>query len=94
MNPLEALGDDDTHAEQKWPLCSPIAAGARTVLLPGNDNQRHLLRTIPFRSVKNSHEISNRVMPGKAPLPLRSHLVFDADIGKRAAHHHVMIAAP
>ena len=76
----------------------PLAAQSRDepvpYSLPPNIDQRHALLLVAHRRVVDRHLLAGRIVLGDAAFDARHHLVLDADVGERAAHHYFVIAAP
>ena len=93
MDALERLADDRADAEQVGALGRPVARGAGAVFLAGEDDQRNLLLLVAHGRVVDRHPLARGVVDGHAALDAGHHLVFQADIGEGAAHHHFVTAA-
>ena len=93
VDPLEALGDDRGHAEQQRALGRPVARRSRSVLLAGNDQQRHALALVLHRGVVDRHHRAVGLMRRPAAFGARRHLIAQPHVGERAAHHHFVVAA-
>ena len=92
VDALVGLGDHEAHAQQARPLGRPVARGARAVLLAGQHAQRHALVGVVHRGVVDRRLLA--VLDGEAALGPGRELVAQADVGERAAHHHLVVAAP
>ena len=55
MDPLEAFSDHRANAEQQRTLGGPIPRASRAVLLAGDGEQGHAIRTVALRGVENRH---------------------------------------
>src|SRR5262245_15245565 len=93
VNPLEALGDDRSHAQQPRPLRRPIARAARAVLLAGDHDQRRPFGLILHRRVIDAHLLASRIMFRHAAFHAGDHQVLDAHVGEGAARHDAVVAA-
>ena len=93
VNALVAFGDRGAHAEQQWALGGPVARGAGTVFLAGDEDQRNPLGDIFFRSFKDRHFGAVGEMAGKSAFEVGDHFVAQADVGEGAAHHDLVISA-
>src|SRR5262249_9793358 len=93
MDALERLANDGTHAEQIGSLGGPVARRAAAIFLAGEDDERDALALVAHRGIVDRHALARRIMNGHAALDAGHHLVLEADIGERAAHHHLVIAA-
>src|SRR5690606_19351657 len=93
VNTFETLRDHRLHTQQAGAFGCPVAARAGAVLQPGDDDQRSALRQILHRCVVDAHLLRARQLAGVASLNVLQHLIADADVGKRASHHHFVIAA-
>ena len=78
--------------EQVRALGGPVARRARPVLLAGQDAQRDALLGGGHRRLVDRRLLA--VPDGDAALGARRELVAQADVGERAAHHHLVVAAP
>ena len=94
MDALEALGDDRAHAEEARTLGRPVAGRARAVFLAGEHDQRPTLGLVLHGRIVDRHHLFGGEVLGHPALDLRGDAVADADIGKGAAHHHFVVAAP
>ena len=94
MDALEGLRDHGADAEQDRALGRPVARRAGAVFLAGEYHQRHVVGLVAHGRVVDRHALLVRIVNGDAALDARHHLVLDADIGERAAHHDLVIAAP
>src|SRR5713101_10020629 len=93
MDSLEALSDHRAHSQQERTLRRPVARRPGPVLLAGDHDQGHALRAISLRSFVDGELIAAGEVPRPVTLPL-DELVAQPDVAKRAAHHHLMVAAP
>ena len=98
VDALEALRDDGAHAEELRALGRPVARRAGAVFAPREHDERNLLRLIAHRRVIDRQTLAGGLHDRQAALDhvarlVLHHLVLDADIGERAAHHHFVIAA-
>src|SRR5579885_2633057 len=71
MNPLEGFGDYRTHAQQLRTFGGPITRGTRTILLAGNNKQRHVLPAIPLRGFEDSGLLTIRQVHRESALNAR-----------------------
>src|ERR1700752_91131 len=94
MNSFETLRDDCLHAEQTCSFRGPIARASRAVFLTRDYHKRYAFRLITHRGVVNTHAVFAWMMNRYTAFDAGHHQVLDAHVGKRAAHHHLMIAAP
>ncbi|MDX6694663.1 MAG: hypothetical protein QOF02_2266 [Blastocatellia bacterium] len=94
MNALEALRDDGLHAEQARAFGRPVTRTARAVFVARKDDERNVRRLIMNRSVVDAHLLVDGLQASHAAFDAGNHQIPDADVGERAAHHHMMIAAP
>src|SRR5262245_24891153 len=108
MDTLEALGDDGTHAEQVGALSGPVARAAGAILGAGQNDGRHAGGFVEHRGVVDWHDLADgragssagRASSATGPKVLR-HAAFgaggeevpNADVGKRPADHHAVVAA-
>src|SRR5581483_504859 len=60
VDALEGFGDHRLHAEQQGPFCRPVARRSRSVLLAGDDEQRHVRRLVLHRGVVDRHDLVRR----------------------------------
>src|SRR5260370_29746959 len=93
MDALEALRDHRAHSQQEGTLRRPVARRSRPVLLAGDHDQGHALRAISLGSLVDAELLAAGEVPRPVTLPL-DELVAQPDVAKRAAHHHLVIAAP
>jgi len=91
VDTLEAFDDHRAHAQQQRALGRPVAARSGAVFLAADHHQRRAVPLVPHRRVIDRHQFA--LVAGHATLDALHHLVTDADIGKGAAHHHLVIAA-
>ena len=75
-------------------LGRPVSRGAGAVFLAREHHERHALRLVGHGRVVDRHLGAVRHVAGDAALGAGRELVADADVGKGAAHHHVVVAAP
>ena len=94
VDALVALGDHRLHAEQHRALRRPVARRSRSVFLAGDHDQRHAGGLVLHRRVVDRHHFAAGQIGGHAAFDAGHHLVLDARVGERAAHHHFVIAAP
>jgi len=74
-------------------LGRPIARRTAAVLLPGEYQQRRFCGAIFRRRIEDRHFFAVRQMPGVSAFAMRREFVAQTHVGKRAAHHHFVIAA-
>src|SRR5436190_1933420 len=95
----EALGDHGPDAQQPRPLGSPVARGARAVLLARQHDQVDVVLHVAHGGVVDRHLLARavgevtRVAPLGEGLAPAAEQVAQADVGERAAHHHLVISA-
>ena len=94
VDALVALGDGRLHAEQVRPLRGPVAGRAGAVLLPREDDRRRALGEVALGGGEDRHLLAGREVHRPRPLGAGHEQVAEADVGERAAHHHLVIAAP
>ncbi|GBF30567.1 hypothetical protein MnTg04_00508 [bacterium MnTg04] len=94
MDAFVTFCDYRLHAEQFGSLGRPVARGAGTVFLAGNDQQRSPFVTVTHGGFVDGQLFAAGLMAGPAALGTGSQLVSQADIGKGAAHHHFVVTAP
>src|SRR3954447_19513278 len=92
VDALEALGDHRPDAEQRRALRRPVTRRARAIFLAGEHHERRVLLDVGPRGVVDRHDFI--VLLGEAALLAVGELVAQADVGERAAHHHLVVAAP
>ena len=82
--------------EQLGALRRPVARGSGAVVLAGEHDERGLLLCVPHRGVIDRHLLAGSVgeVLRDAALGARRELVAQADVRERAAHHHLVVAAP
>ena len=93
VNALKTLRDDDFDAEQVRALGRPVARRTRAVFLAREDDQRRARFLVGHGRIVNGgfHAVcAERVTAFFAA----EHEVLDADVGKRAAGHDAVVAAP
>ena len=93
MDALEALGDHRAHAQEQGALGGPVARAAGPILLARQHDQRHALGSIALGGIEDRDHLSVGEVPGPVAFPVHQ-LVAQADVGKRPAHHHLVVAAP
>ncbi len=94
MDPLVGLGDDRADAEQGRTLGRPVTRRTRTVLLAGEDHQRHSIGGVLLRRVVDRQLLAVGQVPGDPALGAGSQHVAQPDVGERPADHHLVVAAP
>src|SRR5579859_4028 len=100
VDTLEALRDDRADAEQQRAFGRPVAGTAAAVLLPGDPDQWHPLGLVLHRGVEDPLHLAlrrqhpiRRQLERPVTLSIGHQLVAQADVAKRAAHHHLVVAA-
>jgi len=93
VDPLEAFCHHGFNAEKHGAFCSPVTAGARAVLFPREYNQRGSPLFVFHAGIIDWHLGAFRLELRHPTFCAWDHLVFDADIGKGAAHHHLVVPA-
>jgi len=88
-----ALGQHGADAEQRRALGRPVARRATAVLAPCDHEQWRVLALIADRRVVDEHLVAGRLMRRVRPLAL-GQPVAQPDVAERAAHHHLVMAAP
>ena len=93
VDPLVALGDHGLDAEEVRALRGPVARRARAVLLAREHDRRRALREVALGGGEDRHLLA--VGEVRRPRSLRAghELVAQPDVGERAAHHHLVVAA-
>ena len=95
VNTLERFGDDRAHAEQAGALGRPVARRARPVLLAAEHDQRDVLLRVVLRGVVDERLLTVfGEVAGVTAGHVVEQLVAQADVGERAADHHLVVAAP
>src|SRR5258706_1929231 len=94
MDALEAVGDDRAYAEQARAFGGPVARAAGSVFLTGDHDQRHFLLRIAHRGIVDAHLLAARLVDGYSTFDARDHLIPEANVGERAAHHDFVVHAP
>ena len=95
MNALERFGDDRAHAEQAGALGRPVARRARAVFLSAQHDQRNVLLRVVLRGVVDERLLTVfGEVAGVTAGHVIEQLVAQADVGERAADHHLVVAAP
>ena len=94
VDPLVRLRDHRAHAEQVRPLRRPVARRARAVLLAGEHDRRHAFGAVAARDVEDRAFLAVGEMHRPRSLAALDELVAEADVRERAAHHHLVVAAP
>src|SRR5260363_50460 len=83
--------------------CVPLAAQSRDEPVPYSSREyqgRYAFLEIAHRGIINEHLFAARLVNRDAAFDARAlrfrrnHQIFNPDVGKGAAHHHLMIAAP
>src|SRR4051794_6461231 len=94
VDALEGLRDHGPHAQQVGALGGPVAGGARAVLLARQHDERRALVGVAHRRVVDRQLLLlGELQREPADQLLAGDLVAQADVGERAAHHHLMVAA-
>ena len=94
MDPLVALGDHGAHAEQLGALRRPIARRSGPVLATRDHDERGALGLVAHRCVVDEQLLAVGEVDGVRPLLARHEGVPQPDVRERAAHHHLVMAAP
>src|SRR5664280_1406158 len=94
VDALVALGDDRADTEKRGPFGRPVAGGSRSVLLAGQDHQRDAFGRVAHRGVVDGGLFAVGQMEGEPALGARCQLVTQPNVGERAPHHHLVVAAP
>src|SRR4029077_13588629 len=93
MDAFEALSGRSAHAQEQRAFGRPVAGGAGTVFLAGDHDQRHTLRSVADGGVED--RCLGAVGQVARPVTLALYeLVAQAYVAERAAHHHLVVAAP
>ena len=74
-------------------LGRPVARRARAVLLAREHDQRRPLLGVPHRRVVDRHRLALGQVQRDAALVVPREQVAQPDVGERAAHHHLVVAA-
>lgn len=93
VDAFKALRHDCAHAEKRRALRRPVAGRAHAVIDSGEDDERRSRLFVGFAGFENRGQRSRRLKFGKAAFLAVRHLVFDAHIGKGAAHHDAVVPA-
>ncbi len=93
VDSLEALCDDGADAEEVRPFRSPVARRAGAVLLAGEHDQRRSLGQVALRRLVDRRLLARGQVDSPCALALGHELVPEADVGERAAHHHLVVPA-
>src|SRR5260363_406186 len=100
MDALEAARNDRFDAQQLRSLGGPVARRAGAVFLSREYQGRYAFLEIAHRGIINEHLFAARLVNRDAAFDARAlrfrrnHQIFNPDVGKGAAHDHLMIAAP
>src|SRR6516225_5806967 len=99
MDALEALADHGAHAEQPRALRRPVTRGAVAIFGASKHYERYTLLLVLHRRVVNRHLLAIgpvlcQATLGNVAIGSLEHEVLDADVGERATHHDLVIAAP
>ena len=94
MDALERLGNHRLHAQQERPLRRPVARGSGSVLLTRDHQQRHPDLPVLFGGVVDRHQLAARLQDRPSAFGSWGNLIPQPGVGKRAAHHHLVVAAP
>ena len=101
VDPLVTGGDDGADAEKVGALRRPVARAARAVFSAREDDRRHVARLVQHCRVVDRHDLLARSAAsrlaqksGHAALRAGGQEVADADVRKRAADHHPVVAPP
>ena len=99
VDALEAFGHDGFDAEEAGAFGCPVAAGARTIFLSGEDDERGAGGLVFHAGIVDAHLLAGRLVDREAAFHARAvglggdHEVFDADIGEGATGHDAVIAS-
>ena len=101
MDALVALRQDGLDPQQKSALGSPVAGTAGAVFLAGDYQQGRPFALVAHASLEDAHALAGFDAPGTgrqvhrdAAFGAGNKLIAQPDVGKRAAHHDFVIAAP
>ena len=94
MDALEALGEHRLDAEQLRALGGPVARRARAVLLAREHDERHAFGRVLHRGVVDRRRRAVGQVHRDAALGAGREPVAQPDVRERAAHHHLVVAAP
>src|SRR5699024_4087060 len=88
-------GNHGAHAEQDGALGGPITRGAGTVFLAGQQHQRRAFSGVVFGRFEDSRHraVGLGEVAGEAAFGAGCEQVAQADVGKRAADHDLVVAA-
>ena len=92
MDPLEALGQHGTHPEQHRPFGRPVSRRARAVVLACEHDQWDSLVVVTLGRLEDAELLAAWQVPGHASLDAWHQGVAQADVGERAAQHHLVVA--
>ena len=94
MDALVAFGDRCLDSQESRPFGGPVARGAGAVFFSGDHDERNTFFLILHRRVVNEHLLLVRQVRGPTALGAGRKPVLEPHVGKRPAHHHLMVAAP
>src|SRR5579859_1739011 len=94
MDALEAFSDDGSHTEQVGALCRPVARRTGAVLLACKNDQGYPAFSVLHAGVEDGHLLAFRKKPSDAAFRAGREFITQADIGKGAADHGFVVAAP
>ena len=93
MDTFEAFGQDSSHAQQRGAFRRPVTRRPRTVLLAGEHDERRALFGITHGCVVDRGHLPAGEESGEPALRPRRQLVAEPNVGERASHHHLVVAA-
>ena len=94
MDALEALGERGADAEQRRALRRPVARGAAAVHLAGHHHQGRARGLVAHGRVEQRRHLARGEVARPAALLSLGQLVLQLHVRERAAHHHLVVAAP
>src|SRR5436309_7298234 len=94
MDALERLANNGSDTQQVWTFRCPVARRAAAVLLSGEYDERYVLPLVTHGRVVDRHALARGMVHRDTSFDPRHHLILQPDIGKGAAHHHFVVAAP
>ena len=94
MNALEALGERRADAQERRALRRPVARRPAAVHLAGHHHERHARSLVVHGRIEQRPHLVCQEVARPAALFSLGQLVLQLHVRERAAHHHLVVAAP
>ena len=94
MDAFKTACQNGLDSQQRCSFGGPVTGASCAVLQTGQNDESFVLGRVFPGGIVNAHLLSTRLIPGHTAFHTGNHQVLDADIGKGAACHDTVIAAP